>query len=40
MLAAGRTFPERVWVVEGCNGIGKHLAHRLVHDGGTVLDVP
>jgi transposase len=24
----------------GCNGIGKHIAHRLVHDGETVLDVP
>jgi hypothetical protein len=30
----------RVWAVEGCNGIGKHIAHRLVHDGETVLDVP
>jgi len=26
--------------VEGCNGIGRHLAHRLVHDGETVIDVP
>ena len=25
---------------EGCNGIGRHLAHRLVHDGETVFDVP
>jgi transposase len=40
MLAAGRTFDDRVWAVEGCNGIGKHLAHRLVHDGETVIDVP
>jgi transposase len=40
MLAAGRRYPERVWAVEGCNGIGKHIAHRLVHDGETVLDVP
>ena len=40
MLAAGRTFAERVWAIEGCNGIGKHLAHRLVHDGEMVLDVP
>ena len=29
-----------VWAIEGCNGIGKHLAHRLVHDGETVVDVP
>jgi hypothetical protein len=40
MLAAGREYPDRVWAVEGCNGIGKHIAHRLVHDGETVVDVP
>ena len=43
MLAAGRghgAIGERVWAVEGCNGIGRHLAHRLVHDGERVLDVP
>jgi len=40
MLEAGREFEDRVWAVEGCNGIGKHLAHRLVHDGETVFDLP
>jgi transposase len=40
MLAAARKFTDRVWAVEGCNGIGRHLAHRLVHDGETVFDVP
>ena len=40
MLAAGRKFTGRIWAVEGCNGIGKHIAHRLVHDGETVVDVP
>ncbi|MGG5258667.1 IS110 family transposase [Phycicoccus avicenniae] len=40
MLAAERAHRERVWAVEGCNGIGRHIAHRLVHDGETVLDVP
>ena len=40
MLAAGREFADRVWAVEGCNGIGRHIAHRLVHDGEVVLDVP
>ena len=40
MLQAGRRFGDRVWAVEGCNGVGRHLAHRLVHDGETVLDVP
>lgn len=42
MLAAGRAHGavgERVWAVEGCNGIGRHQAHRLVHDGERVLDV-
>ncbi len=28
MLAAARKFAGRVWAVEGCNGIGRHLAHR------------
>lgn len=40
MLTAGRKFANRAWAVEGCNGIGRHIAHRLVHDGETVLDVP
>ncbi|WP_280302120.1 IS110 family transposase [Nocardia abscessus] len=40
ILTAAQKFPDRVWAVEGCNGIGRHLAHRLVHDGETVLDVP
>jgi transposase len=40
MLKAGRTHGERVRAIEGCNGIGKHLAHRLLQDQETVLDVP
>ena len=40
LLAAGRRHSRRVWAVEGCNGIGKHIAHRLVHDGEMVFDVP
>ncbi|WP_405498645.1 IS110 family transposase [Nocardia sp. NBC_00511] len=40
MLTAGRKFQNRVWAVEGSNGIGRHIARRLVHDGETVLDVP
>jgi transposase len=40
MLAAGRRWPDRVWAVEGCNGIGRHVAQRLVADGETVVDVP
>jgi len=40
MLAAGRKFPGRTWAVEGCNGIGRHIAQRLVADGEPVVDVP
>ncbi len=40
MLAIGRRFTDQIWAVEGCNGVGRHIAHRLVHDGETVLDVP
>jgi hypothetical protein len=40
MLSFGRRFPERTWAVEGCNGVGRHISRRLVHDGETVLDVP
>jgi transposase len=40
LLAAGRQFPQRLWAVEGCQGVGRHLAQRLVGDGETVVDVP
>jgi transposase len=40
MLALGRRFGQRVWAVEGSNGIGRHISQRLVADGETVLDVP
>jgi hypothetical protein len=40
MLAAGRQHVDRIWAVEGCNGIGRHVAQRLVADGETVLDIP
>src|SRR3954468_12747604 len=40
MLAAGRRHTDREWAVEGCNGIGRHVAQRLVADGETVVDVP
>jgi hypothetical protein len=33
MLGAGRRWPDRVWAIEGCNGVGRHLAQRLVADG-------
>jgi transposase len=40
MLAAGRKFSDRTWAVEGCNGIGGHIAQRLVADSEPVVDVP
>jgi hypothetical protein len=40
MLAAGRRFTDRIWAIEGCGGIGRHIAQRLVADGEPVLDVP
>lgn len=40
MPAAGRKFADRAWAVEGGNGIGRHIAHRLVYDGETVPEVP
>jgi transposase len=40
MLRYVKRFPDRTWAVEGCSGIGRHIANRLVADGETVLDVP
>jgi hypothetical protein len=40
MLCGSRRHPVRTWAIEGCNGIGRHLAQRLVADGETVVDVP
>jgi transposase len=40
LLAAGRQWPQRLWAVEGCQGVGRHLAQRLVADREPVVDVP
>jgi hypothetical protein len=40
MLKLGRQHKDRIWAVEGCNGIGRHIAQRLVADGETAVDVP
>lgn len=40
MLAHGRRWPDRVWAVEGCEGIGKHVVLRLLDAGESVIDVP
>ena len=33
-------FPDRVWAIEGCAGIGHHVAVRLLAAGEDVVDVP
>ncbi|MBD3948171.1 IS110 family RNA-guided transposase [Nocardioides ganghwensis] len=33
-------WPDRIWAIEGCAGIGKHIAVRLLADGEEVVDVP
>jgi transposase len=35
-----RQWPERIWAVEGANGIGRPLTQRLLASGERVLDVP
>jgi transposase len=40
LLAYARQWPDRVWAVEGANGVGRPLAQRLLASGERVLDVP
>jgi transposase len=40
LLKVARQWPERIWAVEGANGIGRPLAQRLLASGEQVLDVP
>jgi transposase len=40
MVRYVKQWPERVWAVEGCQGIGRHIANRLLADGEQVVDVP
>jgi transposase len=40
MRAYVAAWPERVWAIEGCAGIGGHVASRLLADGEQVVDVP
>jgi hypothetical protein len=40
MLRAVRHWPQRTWAIEGCQGIGRHIAMRLIADGEHVVDVP
>jgi transposase len=40
MLEYVTRWPERVWAIEGCNGIGRHVAMRLLAEAQDVVDVP
>lgn len=40
MLEYLTRWPDRVWAIEGCNGIGRHVAMRLIAEGHEVVDVP
>jgi transposase len=40
MLAYVADWPDRVWAIEGCSGIGRHIAMRLLVDDQEVVDVP
>src|SRR5438067_3406770 len=39
MVEYAKQWPSRVWVIEGCQGIGRHIATRLLADGEQVVDV-
>ncbi|HEX5598272.1 MAG TPA: IS110 family transposase [Micromonosporaceae bacterium] len=40
MRKYAKQWPHRVWAIEGCQGIGRHIANRLLADGEQVVDVP
>jgi len=40
MLRFARQHAQRTWAIEGCQGIGRHVAMRLLGDGESVVDVP
>ncbi len=40
MRSYAKTWPDRVWAVEGANGVGRPLAQRLLEAGEQVVDVP
>src|SRR5215211_5506762 len=40
MLRCAKQWSGRVWAIEGCSGIGRHVANRLLADGEQVVDVP
>jgi len=40
MVRYVRRWPHRVWAIEGCQGIGRHIANRLLAAGEHVVNVP
>jgi len=40
MRTYAKAWPDRVWAVEGANGVGRPLSQRLLEAGERVLDVP
>jgi hypothetical protein len=40
MRTYAKSWPDRVWAVEGANGVGRPLAQRLLEAGERVVDVP
>ncbi|MFJ2197314.1 IS110 family transposase [Streptomyces violaceusniger] len=40
LLTWARRWPQRTWVVENANGLGRHLAQWLIARGESVADVP
>jgi transposase len=40
MLRFSGRWPQRTWAIEGCNGIGRHVANRLLAAREDVVDVP
>ena len=40
MRSYAKTWPDRVWAIEGSNGAGRPLAQRLLEAGEHVVDVP
>ena len=40
MRTYAKTWPERIWAIEGSNGAGRPLAQRLLEAGEHVVDVP
>jgi transposase len=40
MLAYVATWPNRTWAIEGCEGIGRHIAQRLLAKNESIVDVP